>query len=40
MNSITAKNAWNWSFKTKIEKILEEIVNHAEKNPEWLSLTN
>ena len=40
MNSITAKNAWNWSFKTKIEQILEEIVNHAEKNPEWLSLTN
>jgi len=40
MDSTTAKNAWNWSVKTKIEQILEEIANHAEKNPEWLSLTN
>ena len=40
MNSTTAQNAWNWSVKTKIEQILEEIANHAEKNPNWLSLTN
>jgi len=40
MDSTTAQNAWNWSVKTEIEQILEEIANHAEKNPEWLSLTN
>jgi len=40
MNSTTAQNAWNWNVKTEIEQILEEIANHAEKNPEWLSLTN
>ena len=38
MDSTTAQNAWNWSVKTKIEQILEEIANHAEKNPNWLSL--
>ena len=38
MDSTTAQNAWNWSFKTKIEQILEEIANHAEKNPEWSKL--
>ena len=40
MNSTTAQNAWNWSVKTKIEQILEEIAKHAEKNPNWLSQTN
>jgi len=39
MDSTTAQNAWNWSVKTKIEQILEEIANHAEKNPGWLKLT-
>ena len=40
MDSATAQNAWNWSVKSKIEEILEEIANHAQTNPEWLSLTN
>ena len=40
MNSTPAQNAWNWSVKTKIEQILEEIANHAEKNPSWLKLVN
>jgi CDP-paratose 2-epimerase len=40
MDSTTAQNAWNWNIKTKIEQILEEIANHAEKNPDWLKLTN
>jgi CDP-paratose 2-epimerase len=40
MDSTTAQNAWNWSVKTKIDQILEEIANHAKKNPDWLSLTN
>jgi CDP-paratose 2-epimerase len=40
MDSTTAQNAWYWSVQTKIEQILEEIAVHAEKNPDWLSLTN
>jgi CDP-paratose 2-epimerase len=40
MDSTTAQNAWNWSVKTKIEQILEEIGNYAEKNPSWLKLVN
>ena len=38
MDSSTAQNAWNWSVKTKIEHILEEVAYHAEKNPSWLKL--
>ena len=40
MNTTTAQNAWNWNVQTKIEEILEEIANHAEKNPDWLSISN
>jgi CDP-paratose 2-epimerase len=40
MDSTVAQNAWNWSVKTKLEQILDEIANHAEKNPDWLRLTN
>ena len=40
MDSTVAQNAWNWSVKTKLEHILDEITDHAEKNPNWLSLTN
>ena len=40
MDSTTAQIAWNWSVKTKIEQILEEIGDHAEKNPSWLKLVN
>jgi CDP-paratose 2-epimerase len=40
MDSTTAQNAWNWSVKTKIEQILEEIAIHAEKSPDWLKITN
>ena len=40
MNSTTAQNAWNWNVQTKIEEILEEIANHAEKNPDLLKLVN
>ena len=28
------------SVKTKIEHILEEVAQHAEKNPSWLKLVN
>lgn len=40
MDSTVAQNAWNWSVKRKLEQILDEIADHAEKNPNWLSLTN
>jgi CDP-paratose 2-epimerase len=40
MDSTLAQNAWNWSVKTKIEQILDEIADHANQNPNWLSLTN
>jgi CDP-paratose 2-epimerase len=39
MASTTSLNAWNWSVKTKLEQILEEIANHAEKNPDWIKLS-
>ena len=39
MNTTTAQNAWNWNVQTKVEEILEEIANHAEKNPEWINLS-
>ena len=40
MDSTVAQNAWNWSVKTKLEQILEEIAGHADQNPNWLSLSN
>ena len=40
MDSTVAQNAWNWSVKTKLEQILQDIADHAERNPDWLSLTN
>jgi CDP-paratose 2-epimerase len=40
MNSKVAQNAWNWNIQTRLDKILEEIADHAEKNPNWLKLCN
>jgi CDP-paratose 2-epimerase len=40
MNSTTAQNTWDWSVKTKIGQIFEEIATYAETNPDWLKLTN
>jgi CDP-paratose 2-epimerase len=39
MNTTTAQNAWNWNVQTKVVEILEEIANHAKKNPEWIELS-
>jgi CDP-paratose 2-epimerase len=39
MDSTVAHNAWNWSVKTKLEHILDEIADHAEKNPNWLKIS-
>ena len=40
LDSTVAQNEWNWSVKTKIEHILEEVAHHAENNPSWLKLVN
>ena len=40
MDSTVAQNAWNWSVQSNLSKILEEIADHADQNPNWLSLTN
>ena len=39
MDSSLAKEAWDWSPETKIQKILEEIAAHAEENPQWLKIS-
>jgi len=35
-----AKKNWNWSPKTSVEKVLEEIAEHAKQNPNWLEISN
>ena len=39
MDSKVAQNAWNWRVETKIEQILDEVANYAEKMPNWLNLS-
>jgi len=39
MDSSLAKESWNWRPQTKLEAILEEIAEHAEKHPDWLDVT-
>ena len=34
-----AGEVWDWSPPTPIDSVLEEIADHAEKNPEWLELS-
>jgi CDP-paratose 2-epimerase len=36
MNAALAKTRWGWQPAARLEEILEEIADHAEKNPEWL----
>jgi CDP-paratose 2-epimerase len=40
MDSKVAQNAWNWNIQTKLDKILDEIADYAEKNPSWLKMCN
>ena len=40
MDSSRAREAWDWTPKTTLNEILEEIAKHAEANPQWLKLTN
>jgi CDP-paratose 2-epimerase len=34
-----ATNCWDWAPTTSIYEILEEIADHAENNPSWLSIS-
>jgi CDP-paratose 2-epimerase len=38
MDSTVAQNAWNWTVKTNLEKILHEIADHADQNSNWLKV--
>lgn len=40
MDSSVAQNAWNWRVQSRLERILEEIADHADQNPNWLSFSN
>lgn len=40
LDSSRAATDWNWHPDTKLESVLEEIAEHAEKNPHWLDLSN
>tara|TARA_B100001093_G_C26815547_1_gene1009543 strand:+ start:636 stop:1694 length:1059 start_codon:yes stop_codon:yes gene_type:complete len=40
MDSTLAYQSWEWEPRTSLVHILDEIADHAEKNPHWLSQTN
>jgi len=39
LDSSRAENEWGWKVETPITTVLEEIADHAEKNPNWLELS-
>ncbi|MFN3409193.1 MAG: NAD-dependent epimerase/dehydratase family protein [Limisphaerales bacterium] len=39
LDSGLAQRQWNWRPQTRLPEILEEIARHAERNPEWLKLS-
>jgi CDP-paratose 2-epimerase len=40
LDSNRARREWNWKPNLNLEMILTEIADHAEKNPNWLDLSN
>lgn len=40
LDSALAETHWNWRPSMKLDSILQEIAEHAEKNPHWLDLSN
>lgn len=40
LDSTRAKKEWDWQPNSKLANILEEIADHAEKNPLWLDLSS
>ena len=39
LDSAAAKRDWDWQPETNLESILEEIAFHAEKQPDWLRIS-
>jgi CDP-paratose 2-epimerase len=39
LDSGLARRQWDWQPTTPMEKILDEIAEHAEQNPNWLELS-
>lgn len=39
MDSSRADSAWGWRPQTALAEVLEEIAVHAERNPDWLELS-
>lgn len=40
LDSSVAANAWDWTPSLPLTTILEEIADHAAKNPDWLEISN
>ena len=40
MDSSLGQRMWKWNPETRIERILDEVAIHADKNPEWLDLSS
>jgi CDP-paratose 2-epimerase len=40
LDSHRARREWNWKPNINLEMILTEIADHADKNPNWLDLSN
>lgn len=39
LDSARAQARWSWKVQTPVKDVLEEIAAHAEKNPDWLELS-
>jgi CDP-paratose 2-epimerase len=39
LDSARARTVWNWQPNRSLWSILEEIADHAERNPDWLDVT-
>ena len=40
LDSTLAEKTWNWSPKILLPQVLEEIAQHAERQPDWLEISN
>ncbi len=40
LDSGLARTTWDWEPKMGVEAILEEIAEQAERDPDWLGLSN
>ena len=39
LDSALAMKTWNWTPKTLLPQVLEEIAHHAKQNPNWLEIS-